>query len=293
MTSFNSDYQQTIAEKTTYTVDYTALLPTGGTITGGTATHTPPSGTASVPAVQVASPYLYVTFQPAVLGRHYLDVLATFSDNDKANVRLAVHVIYPDAVARVGMSDLVTQVREMCDLGVNDYSIGGVPYWNDAQIQAALDRHAWTYVYYELEPQWMKGSGGTLESYDYYLPAQEWEQAGTVDPNVFYLQDAAGATVLSSLYSVDYAAGVISFTANTAGAVYYVNGSAYDLKGAASEIWQKKAGHYASAYNFSTDNHSVSRETLMSHCMDMSSFYAAQGDEGAGSTDMVRDDTNT
>src|SRR5512138_722270 len=105
MTTFNSDYQQTVSEKTTYTVDYTALLPTGGTVTAGTATHTPPSGAASAPTVQVSSPYLYVTFQPAVTGMHYVDVLATFSDNDKANVRLGINVVAASSAAGVGLVD--------------------------------------------------------------------------------------------------------------------------------------------------------------------------------------------
>lgn len=64
-----------------YVFDYTGDLLTGATITGATATHTPPSGSAATPVVVVDSPLVYVTL-PAVTvtGRHVLECLAT-SDN--------------------------------------------------------------------------------------------------------------------------------------------------------------------------------------------------------------------
>jgi hypothetical protein len=67
---------------------------------------------------------------------------------------------------------------------------------------------------------------------------------------------------------------VITFSADTLGTAYFVTGRSYDLNAAAAEIWRKKASHYApTSFNFSTDNHSISREQVYTHCMEMAQFF--------------------
>ena len=85
--------QQAMSEVKDYFIDFTESLPTGATVSSATATHTPPSGSASSPAVAVASPVVTVTFGPlSVTGDHRVDILATLSDGEKPLVRLWVPV---------------------------------------------------------------------------------------------------------------------------------------------------------------------------------------------------------
>lgn len=84
---------QTRNEVRTYFCDFTDDLPAGVTVSSAVVTHTPPSGSGSVAGTAVATPYVNVTFGTvAVVGTHYLDVLATLSDNEKSAMRLIVHI---------------------------------------------------------------------------------------------------------------------------------------------------------------------------------------------------------
>lgn len=80
-------------EVRTYFFDFTDDLPEGVTVSSAAVTHTPPSGSGSVAGTAVATPIVNVTFGTvAVVGTHYLDVLATLSDGEKSAMQLIVHV---------------------------------------------------------------------------------------------------------------------------------------------------------------------------------------------------------
>ena len=84
---------QGITEIKIYPCDFTGELLTGVTVASATATHTPPSGVATTPTVSVSSPYVYVTFGAVtVLGVHYISVLATLSNTEKAEIVLVISV---------------------------------------------------------------------------------------------------------------------------------------------------------------------------------------------------------
>ena len=75
--------------------DFTNSLLSGATVSSAVATHTPPSGTATNPTEQVTSPIVYVSVGPlTTTGVHYVDVLATFSDAHKDDIRLVIRVDY-------------------------------------------------------------------------------------------------------------------------------------------------------------------------------------------------------
>jgi hypothetical protein len=134
MAIFSVDNIQATNEIKTYTVDYSSALPTGGTVTAGTAVHIPPSGAASIPYVEVSNPYLYVTLSaPSVVGTHYVDVLATFNDGDKSAARIAVTVNYETPTARSGLLSIISTLRGFTNTGISDYTIAGKTYWSDAQ----------------------------------------------------------------------------------------------------------------------------------------------------------------
>ena len=84
---------QGITEIKNHPCDFTGELLTGVTVASATATHTPPSGAATTPTVSVSSPYVYVTAGTlTVLGVHYISVLATLSNAEKAEIVLVISV---------------------------------------------------------------------------------------------------------------------------------------------------------------------------------------------------------
>lgn len=288
MATYAQAQTQGTVEVHTYTVDYTNDLPTGGTVTAGTATHIPPSGSASSVSVSVSSPYVYATLPlQTALGTHYIEVTATFNNDDKSSVRIPINVVYPSPKARTGMAEIISDLRGMTDTSTDDYELAGVPYWTDAQLQRILDNHRTELKWSEMEAQ-EEASGAYLE-YSIGYGNLEQTTGGTA---IFIVQDVNGDTVSTSEYSVDYQRGVVTFNEDTAGTAYYVTGRFYDLEGAAAEVWRRKQSHYAKAVNFSTKAHNISRAQLYDHAKEMAELYESKGDSGFGTMDVMRSDTD-
>lgn len=291
MATYANELQQSTSEIRTYTIDYTNDLPTSGTVTAGTATHTPPSGSASAPTVSVTSPYVYVTLPAqSVTGVHYLDVLATFSDSDKSAVRIPINVVYPAPTARVGMANLITEVRGMTEASGGDYAIAGVPYWSDAQLQDILDINRTDIIFDQLQMYPNQIAGGSLSWTD-YRSGYGYYEATTGGTTIFYVQDSTGAAVGTASYTPDYRRGRVVFGSNQAGTVYYLTGRSYDLEAAAADVWRRKAAHYApTSFDFSTDNHSVTRSQVYKHCLDMAGYFEGKSASAVETVQMFRSD---
>src|SRR5512139_4199743 len=122
MAEFTVEPQSTTEVRTHY-IDFTADLPTGVTVSSGTAVHTPPAGgTATTPTVGavMAGDILPVTVGPLnSTGRHIITVTATLSDAQKTVARLVVPVVWD--TARSGLADLVTELRSLGNVGSNDF----------------------------------------------------------------------------------------------------------------------------------------------------------------------------
>jgi hypothetical protein len=90
----NSTKHQSLAEIRQWDIDFTPDLESGATVASATATHIPPSGTASTPTVGAISGNIVpVKLGPlGVTGIHTLIVLATYSDNEKSEVRIRIEV---------------------------------------------------------------------------------------------------------------------------------------------------------------------------------------------------------
>jgi hypothetical protein len=177
-------------------------------------------------------------------------------------------------MARTGMTAILEELRGLAEAGTAEYTIGTTLYWSDNSLQDILDSNRYDFVYSPLQEFPIVVSGGTLEYKEYRTP-YTFIEATTGGTAITYLQDATGATIGTSLWSADYRRGVFSFATNTLGSTLYLTGRAYDLNSAASDLWRKKAAHYApTSFNFSTDNHSVSREQVYTHCIEMASFFA-------------------
>src|SRR5262249_40276 len=124
--------------------------------------------------------------------------------------------------ARAGMATLIGELRAACNAGTADYSLSGVPYWSDDQLQIELDRTQRVYQFLELEPMPDYVDGQT-KFFQYGIPAM----LGT-----FFEEDASnsgwcvktssGGSVASSDYAVNYQAGRITFSADQRGSIYFL-----------------------------------------------------------------------
>lgn len=189
-------------------------------------------------------------------------------------------------MTRSTMNDLIVELRSMTDTGFEDYTVNGVPYWTDTQLQKILDNNRTDLKWSEMEA--IQEGDGTYLDYSIGYGNLESTSGGTA---IFYIQDLNGATVVSS-YTVDYQRGVVTFTGDTGGTDYWVTARSYDLNGAAAAVWRKKMVHYHSAVNFSTDNHTISREQLYLHAREMAEHYEDTSGGGFGSMVISRSDTD-
>lgn len=285
--------QQGTYEVRKWTADFTSDLPTGGTVTAGTAYHTPPYGSATTPTVAFTDNSVIAQLSSlTALGTHYLDIVATYSNGEKSQVRIGFPVGYSSTAARETMIELITELRGMTEAGINEYAIAGVNYWNDAQLQKVLDKHRDDFIYEALEPEPVVGAGGTSLYYTYELDGRENIEQTIGGTARFYLQDGTGTNVGTANYSVDYLRGYVTFNQDQRGTTYFATGFNYDLNAAAADVWKRKASHHHSAFSFSTDNHSIQREQVYKHCIEMAEMYESMGQDSVTTLQITRSDTD-
>ena len=92
----NPDKHQSLAEIRQWDIDFSLDLLDTVTVASATATHIPPSGSASTPSVgAIVDNVVPVTLGPlTAIGKHVLVVLATYSNAEKSEVRINIHVDY-------------------------------------------------------------------------------------------------------------------------------------------------------------------------------------------------------
>lgn len=176
-------------------------------------------------------------------------------------------------MARTGMGAIIEELRSLTEAGTAEYTLGTTSYWQDDALQDILDLHRKDLRFSLLQPIPDTVQGGTLEYYEYRSEYKYFE-ATSGGTSVLYLQNSTGATAGTSLWSADYRRGVFTFGANQAGTIYYLTGRSYDINAAAADVWRRKAAHYApTSFDFSTDNHTISRSQVYTHAIDMVKFF--------------------
>jgi len=267
--------QQTTGEIRTHFVDFTKDLPAAVTVSTalGTTTTYPSGGTATITVGVIASNIVPVTVASATMaGVYYVDVTATLSSGDKSVARLIVPVSW--ASVRAGMVDLVQKVREMTDTGVNDYKVGGVPYWGDKHLQDYLDKYRYDFLEEDLYAVQQYRNGTTY--YNEYRSAYgnlEGTASGTA---VFKLDNAGGTNIPGTMFALDAQRGVVTFSNDTLGSSMILTARTYDLNAAAADIWRSKAANAAKMYSFSAGGQSFQRNQYMQNCIYMAQYYEGQ-----------------
>lgn len=192
--------------------------------------------------------------------------------------------------ARAGLSNLITELRGLTEAGTADYTLGASTYWSDDHMQDILDVYRNDIIFEQLSLHPYQIAGGSL-SYTDYRSAYGYFEATTGGTAIFYVQDSTGANVGTANYTPDYRRGVLIFGSNQAGSVYYLTGRSYDLDAAAAEIWRRKTAHYApTSFDFSTDNHSISRSQVYKHCVEMAALFEGKSASAVETVSMSRSD---
>lgn len=172
------------------------------------------------------------------------------------------------------MTNLISTLRGMCDVGTDDHTIGATTYWSDNHLQDILDLHridVWREPMAIIETY---PGGGSVEYKEYQSEYGNWEET-TGGTAIFYIEEADGDKIGTASYTADYQRGHITFSADTEGTVYYLTGRFFDMNGAAADVWQRKAGQVASSFSFSTDNHRVDKGALINNALRMAQVFSS------------------
>lgn len=189
-------------------------------------------------------------------------------------------------MARAGMSELVDMLRGLTNAGVDDLTLAGVTYWSDDQLQSELDRTAVEWRWIELGQAATVQNGATAY-YDYLIPRQlgRWlERAGSLSP--FAVRNSSGGTVGG--YTVNYEARRITFSADQAGAYYWLDARSFEMDEAAASVWEQKAAFASARVDWSSDTHSVKASQHAEHCERMAKYFRSR--TGAKHSRFVRVD---
>lgn len=173
------------------------------------------------------------------------------------------------------------QLRAMCNCGATDYTVNGVDYWTDTQLQTILNQYSVDTYQKELIP--MDELLGGVYNYIHYSLGNTFIESAT-----FALYDSNYIAVTTG-FSVDYTLGLVTFTASTNGMPYYASFRSYDINRAASEVWRMKAAHFAQKVNMKAGNQSINLSDQMAQALQMAAYYSQQA--GARSISFERDDT--
>ena len=177
--------------------------------------------------------------------------------------------------ARTGMATVIATLRSWTEAGSADYSVAGVTYWDDESLQAVLDRYRTDSrrASLQLVPEVNESNVSIYQ--DYYFDGGHWEEAGG-GTAVWVVENSLGANIGTADYAVNYQAGHIRFTSDTAGSAYYLSGRQYDLYRAASEVWRRKAAHVAGRIDWKSDNHDIKASQLSKQYLAMAVSYEQQ-----------------
>lgn len=188
--------------------------------------------------------------------------------------------------ARAGMTALILRLRGMTETGATDYTVNSAQWWTDDQLQDILDQHVTRIEQLALSPIPEVAAGATVFK-DYPIGYGNLED-NTSDAGHFFLSDSTGTEVADGGYTGDWVGGVLRFTADTTGVVYYLKARSYNLNLAAAAVWRMKMSHAASGYDFTTEGQSFSRSQMFEHARAMAEHYSRQG--GTQTVELFRSD---
>ena len=169
-------------------------------------------------------------------------------------------------MAREGMANLITRLRSLCQAGTADYSLAGVTYWTDNQMQDHLDARATLLEGVALH--WLPDTTAGAVS-KYHRAKAGWRDLEEAESGTIYwrVTDSQGTEQGTAGYTKDYVRGEVRFSADQGGTSYYLTGRSYDLYAAAVDVWSEKAAYFADWYKFTSEGQSFERQQAYEHAV--------------------------
>mgnify|MGYP000146087857 CR=1 FL=1 len=181
--------------------------------------------------------------------------------------------------ARAGMANLILELRALTQTTETDYTVNGVQYWTDDQLQSRLDdlRTDWRRV--ELIPAPEVTAGNVFKWYDYGIPSAVGkffeEQASD---SIWAVKDNTGATkTITTDYTVNYSAQMIRFVNDQLGYAFWLDCRTFPLYEVAARIWLEKAAQVSGGVDWSSDNHSIKGSQEIEHYILMAKEMRKRG----------------
>lgn len=173
---------------------------------------------------------------------------------------------------RTGMQDLVDRLRKVTNVEVDQYTIGGVTYWTDDQLEAVLDRNAAFLVDHPLVWRPQNIGGGTVT---YVVAEGQYKNLETADSGTarWAVRDSDGDIQGTAGYSVDYDNCRLTFSADQGGTAYYLTGYTFDVHAAAVEIIRDKMAYIDLWYDFGADGAQYSRSQAMDNLRELANEH--------------------
>lgn len=184
--------------------------------------------------------------------------------------------------ARTGMTQILSDLRMLTEAGTAEWTLGALTFWDDDRLQDVADKHRTEFVFQPMGEYPTYDTSGNLSYNDYTAGFENIEQT-TGGTAIFYIQDSSFAFAGTANWTADYRRGKFTFSTDTEGESHYATGRAYDLNAAAAEVWRIKANHYATAFDFSTDNTTVKKSQVYDHCIERAEYF-----EGLAKGSMVQ-----
>lgn len=172
---------------------------------------------------------------------------------------------------RAGMTELIQELRLLCDAAADEFTLGGQTYWQDEHLQSELDKNRTDIRREVLYPR-ASYSGGSVVYQDYYFRYPNAERLASGAP-AWELEDGDGNAIGTADYTVNYEANHIRFGADTTGNTYFLTYRSFNVNRAAAGVWEIKASNVASRFDVRTDNHDLKRSQLKQHYLDMAKQY--------------------
>lgn len=192
-------------------------------------------------------------------------------------------------MARAGMTELIASLRGMTDAAADEYTVAGITYWSDDQLQDVLDHCRHDYYSQPLAAA-VENVGGTIVYQSYYWREGEEVERLESGSAAWLLQDGDGVEAGTADYTPYYDAGYVRFATDQVGAGWALTYRSYDMEKAAALVWERKAAHVAARFDIQTDNHDLKRSQMRQAYLQMAAHYRNQSSGAIGHTRLSRAD---
>lgn len=176
---------------------------------------------------------------------------------------------------RTGMANVIKQLRSLTNAGSSEYTVDGVTYFIDQQLQDELDqdRTQWYDVVLNAVP---RRTASSVTYLDYVIPDDigDWFEEDATDSGWQLKDGSSNYITQSGNYTVSYRAKQITLTVDALGAARFLDCRTYDLYCTAARIWRMKAGFEQRAINWSNGQGiNIQANQRYLHCVERAEFF--------------------